>query len=155
MLLLMDCGVFFMQNENLCVFSKINFLVEKGQVIQQHAPSFLSHHLHLHHHHHHSSSSLLIFFTERKKRKEEEEEEKKSNAGDDDVFVAKKQRGHTFERRYVFFFFFFFSGANHPSHSETIESTRVALLRLFVAHLVRRFSLLIFFVERRKKRRRK
>ena len=29
MLLLMDCGVFFMQNENLCVFSKINFLVEK------------------------------------------------------------------------------------------------------------------------------
>ena len=147
MLLLMDCGVFFMQNENLCVFSKINFLVEKGQVIQQHAPSFLSH-LHLHH----SSSSLLIFFTERKKRKEEEEEEKKSNAGDDDVFVAKKQRGHTFERRYVFFFFFF-SGANHPFHSETIESTRVALLRLFVVHLVRRFSLFIFFVERRKKRR--
>ena len=75
---------------------------------------------------------------------------KKSNAGDDDVFVAKKQRGHTFER-YVFFFFFF-SGANHPFHSETIESTRVALLRLFVVHLVRRFSLFIFFVERRKKR---
>jgi len=40
-----------MQNENLCVFSKINFLVEKGQVIQQHAPSFLSH---LHH------SSLVV-----------------------------------------------------------------------------------------------
>jgi len=95
----------------------------------------------------------LIFFTERKKRKEEEEE-KNSNAGADDVFVAKKQRGHTFERRYVFFFFFF-SGANHPFHSETNESTRVALLRLFVVHLVRRFSLFIFFVERRRTRRRK
>ena len=55
MLLLMDCGVFFMQNENLCVFSKINFLVEKGQVIQQHAPSFLSHL-----HHSSSSSSLVV-----------------------------------------------------------------------------------------------
>ena len=54
MLLLMDCGVFFMQNENLCVFSKINFLVEKGQVIQQHAPSFLSHH-------HHSSLVVVAF----------------------------------------------------------------------------------------------
>ena len=48
MLLVMDCGVFFMQNENLCVFSKINFLVEKrsSHSQQQHAPSFLSH---LHH----------------------------------------------------------------------------------------------------------
>ena len=54
MLLLMDCGVFFMQNENVCVFSKINFLVEKGQVIQQHAPSFLSHH-------HHSSLVVVAF----------------------------------------------------------------------------------------------
>ena len=45
-----------MQNENLCVFSKINFLVEKrsSHSSQQHfAPSFLSH-LHLHH------SSLVV-----------------------------------------------------------------------------------------------
>ena len=140
-----------MQNEIYAFFQKLIFLVKSFTTTRS---FLLSHHLHLHLHLHlhHSSSSLLIFFTERKKRKEEEEEEKKSNAGDDDVFVAKKQRGHTFERRYVFFFFFF-SGANHPFHSETIESTRVALLRLFVAHLVRRFSLFIFFVERRKKRR--
>lgn len=147
MLLLMDCGVFFMQNEIYAFFQKLIFLLKKvksfNNTLLPFSLIFITHH---------SSSSLLIFFTERKKRKEEEEEEKKSNAGDDDVFVAKKQRGHTFERRYVFFFFFF-SGANHPFHSETIESTRVALLRLFVAHLVRRFSLFIFFVERRKKRR--
>ena len=31
-----------MQNENLCVFSKINFLVEKGQVIHTTTRSFLS-----------------------------------------------------------------------------------------------------------------
>lgn len=42
MLLLMDCGVFFMQNENLCVFSKINFLLKKVKSFITTTRSFLS-----------------------------------------------------------------------------------------------------------------
>tara|TARA_B100000524_G_scaffold285089_1_gene160520 strand:- start:196 stop:375 length:180 start_codon:yes stop_codon:yes gene_type:complete len=33
MLLLMDCGVFFMQNEIYAFFQKLIFLLKKGQVI--------------------------------------------------------------------------------------------------------------------------